>query len=157
MENIISKLDEIDKKILEILQGNSKITNANLASLIGLSAAPTLERVKKLEKSGLILRYRAELNKEMLGLNVCIFITASLSSSRRDKMETFITKINSIPEVIECHHITGSSDFILKVLTKDIQSYNRFILEKLINLDEIANLQSMVVLSTLKEALSLPL
>ena len=67
MENIISKLDEIDKKILEILQGNSKITNANLASLIGLSAAPTLERVKKLEKSGLILRYRAELNKELLG------------------------------------------------------------------------------------------
>ncbi len=156
MTNLLLKLDDIDRNILVILQENSKITNASLATRVGLSPAPTLERVKKLEKSGLILKYHAELNKEILGLNVCIFLTASLSASRRDKMESFVAKIDAIPEVVECHHITGSADFILKVLTNDIQSYNKFILEKLINLDEIANLQSMVVLSTLKDSKILP-
>ena len=157
MGDILSKLDEIDKKILNLLQDNARITNANIAKEIGLSPGPTLERVKKLEKSGLILRYKTELNKSLLGLDVGIFIMASLSGSRRDLMESFSKKIHEIPEIVECHHVTGSADFLLKVLTKDIQSYNKFISDRLLDLEEVANLQSMVVLSTIKEENKLPI
>jgi len=151
MGNILSKLDQTDKKILDILQKDARITNTSLAKEIGLSAGPTLERVKKLEKSGLILRYSAEINKNLLGLKVNIFIMASLSASRKALMDTFINKISSINEITECHHITGAGDFILKIRTESTETYNKFILEKLIDIEEIANMQSMVVLSTIKD------
>ena len=151
------KLDKIDRLILEKLQINAKITNSRLAEEVGLSAAPTLERVKKLENSGIILSYHAELDKEQLGLGVSIFIQASLVGSRKSVFDSFTEKINSIPEVVECYHMTGTSDFLIKVLTKDIQTYNDFILEKLIDIEEIGNLHSNVILSTIKNAKTLPI
>ena len=150
------KLDEIDKQILIKLQENAKITNTQLAKEVGLSPAPTLERVKKLEQCGLIKSYHAELDKEILGLGVAVFIQASLSGSHKTMIKSFIQKIHTIPEIVECHHITGSSDFLLKVLTRDISSYNELILEKLVDIEEIENMQSMVVLSTLKDSKILP-
>jgi Lrp/AsnC family transcriptional regulator, leucine-responsive regulatory protein len=149
-------LDDIDKKILEILQLNGKMTNSQLAKEIGLSPPPTSERVKKLEQSGIIKDYHAELDKEKLGLGVEIFIMASLNGSRKSTIESFTTKIQNIREVIECHHVTGSSDFLLKVITKDIKSYNKFILDNLIEIDEIANINSLVVLNTIKNSKVLP-
>lgn len=150
-------LDNIDKLILEKLQLNGRITNSRLAKEVGLSPAPTLERVKKLEQSGYILGYHTELCTKKIGLDVAIYLQASLKGSSREIIESFSTKINKIPEVVECHHVTGSADFLLKILTNNIESYNRFVLEKLIDLDEIGNLQSMVVLSTLKDSKSLPI
>ena len=150
------KLDQTDKKILSILQANGKITNAQLAKEIGLSAAPTLERVKKLENSGIIQSYHAILDRSKIGLGVSIFVQASLSASRKELMKSFEKKINDIPEIVECFHVTGSSDFILKVLIDDINSYNDFIQEKLIGIDEIGNIQSMVVLNVLKDSKVLP-
>ena len=157
MGNILSKLDQTDKKILNILQKDARITNTNLAKAIGLSAGPTLERVKKLEKSGLILRYSAELNKDLIGLKVNIFIMASLSASRKSLMNSFVEKINNIPEITECHHLTGAADFLIKIRTESIDTYNKFILDKLIDIEEIANMQSMVVLSSIKEDRSIHL
>ncbi len=151
------KLDNIDRQILEKLQLNAKITNSKLAEEIGLSPAPTLERVKKLENAGLIKSYHAELDKEQLGLGVGVFIQASLTGSRKAMLESFHKKIQQIPEIVECYHITGSSDFLMKVLTKDIQSYNEFIQEKMIEIDELGNIQSMVILSTIKNAKTLPI
>ena len=151
------KLDNIDRQILEKLQLNAKITNSKLAEEVGLSPAPTLERVKKLENAGLIKSYHAELDKEQLGLGVGIFIQASLIGSRKTQFASFSKKVNEIPEVVECYHITGTSDFLIKVLTKDIQTYNDFILEKLIDIDEIGSIQSMVILSTIKNAKTLPI
>lgn len=151
------KLDKIDRQILEKLQLNAKITNSKLAEEVGLSPAPTLERVKKLEQSGIIQSYHAELDKEQLGLGVGIFIQASLVGSRKSTFDSFTQKINTIPEVVECYHMTGTSDFLIKVLTKDIQAYNDFILEKLIDIEEIGNIQSMVILSTIKNAKALPI
>jgi Lrp/AsnC family transcriptional regulator, leucine-responsive regulatory protein len=150
-------LDAIDKKILVHLQQNARITNAQLSKEIGLSPAPTLERVKKLENSGLINGYHAELNRKKLELGVCIYLQASLIATDKGKFESFKKKIKDIPEVVECHHITGSSDFLIKIYTRDIDTYNRFVLDKLISLDEIGNLQSMVVLDTYKESKVLPL
>lgn len=145
-------LDRIDKAILKHLQENARITNAQLSKEIGLSPAPTLERVKKLEGARLINGYHAELNRKKLDLGVCIYLQASLVATDKNKFETFKHKINAIDEVVECHHITGSADFLIKIYTKDIDTYNKFVLEKLISLDEIGNLQSMVVLDTYKES-----
>ena len=145
-------LDKIDKMILRFLQENAKITNAQLAKEIGLSPAPTLERVKKLEQAGLINGYHAELNRKKIDLGVCVFLQASLKATEKTRFETFKHKINNLKEVVECHHITGSADFIIKIYTKDIDTYNRFVLDKLIDIDEIGNLQSMVVLDTYKDS-----
>ncbi len=156
-QNLEKSLDKTDIKILEILQTNAKITNSQLAKEIGLSPAPTLERVKKLEASGVIKSYHAEVNTDKLGLGICVFIQASLTGSKRALFDSFIKKVQEIPEIIECHHVTGSSDFLLKVLIRDIQDYNDFILEKMIGIEEIGNVQSLMVLSTIKDAKVMPI
>jgi len=151
------KLDPIDKKILEKLQANAKITNSQLAQEIGLSPAPTLERVRKLENMGLIKSYHAQIDMAKLGLGVSIFVQVSLSSHKKNQIKSFVDKINKIPEVVECHHITGAGDFLLKVITKDIASYQELILEKLVDIEEIGNMQSMVILSTFKDNKVMPI
>ena len=150
------KIDDIDKKILEILQSRAKITNAKLSEEIGLSPAPTLERVKKLEQMGIITSYHAKLNTEKIGLGVTTFVLATLSGHNRANIEGFIEEINKIPEVVECHHITGAGDFILKVIAKDIASYQKLMLEKVSDIKQVDNMQSMVVLSTFKDSKVIP-
>ncbi len=150
------KLDQIDKLILEKLQANAKITNSQLATEIGLSPAPTLERVRKLENAGFIKSYHALMDTDKIGLGVSVFILVSLSSHKKSQIMTFVEKINQVPQVVECHHITGSGDFLLKVLAKDITSYQELILDKLVDIDEIGNMQSMVVLSTYKDSRVIP-
>jgi DNA-binding Lrp family transcriptional regulator len=151
------KIDEIDKKILEILQLRAKITNARLSEEIGLSPAPTLERVKKLEQMGIITSYHAKLNTEKIGLGVTTFVLATLNGHNRTNIESFVEAINKVPEVIECHHITGAGDFILKVIAKDIASYQKLMLEKVSDIPQVNNMQSMVVLSTFKDSKVIPL
>lgn len=151
------KLDQIDKKILEILQSNAKITNSQLAQEIGLSPAPTLERVRKLENGGLILSYHAEIDVKQMGLGTGVFVLISLSGHKKNQIMSFVDKVNKIPEVIECHHITGSGDFLLKVLTRDISSYQQLILNTLVDIEEIGNMQSMMILSTFKNSKVMPI
>jgi Lrp/AsnC family transcriptional regulator, leucine-responsive regulatory protein len=151
------KLDQIDKHILEILQANAKITNSQLAQEVGLSPAPTLERVRKLENAGLILSYHAEIDVKQMGLGTGVFVLISLSGHKKNQIMSFVDKINKIPEVIECHHITGSGDFLLKVLTHDISSYQQLILNTLVDIEEIGNMQSMMILSTFKDSKVMPI
>ncbi len=151
------KIDKIDKRILEILQSRAKITNAKLSEEIGLSPAPTLERVKKLEQMGIISSYHAKLNIEKVGLGVTTFVLATLNAHNRTNIESFIQEINKIPEVIECHHITGAGDFILKVIAKDIATYQKLMLEKISDIKQVDNMQSMVVLSTFKDSKVIPI
>ncbi len=152
-----SKLDQIDHKVLEILQSNAKITNAQLSKEIGLSPAPTLERVKKLETSGIIQSYHAQLDREKVGLGVTTFVQVSLVGHKKQVTEAFVEHINQIPEVIECHHVTGDSDFLLKIIARDISSYQKLMLEKINEIDEVANTRTMVILSTFKESKVLPI
>ncbi len=150
------KLDEIDRKILDILQSNAKITNAQLSKDIGLSPAPTLERVKKLESSGIIKSYHAMLDTERVGLSVSTFVQVSLKGHNKRNIDLFVDEINNIPEVIECHHITGSGDFILKIIASDIQSYQKLMLEKVSDIEVVDGMQSMVILSTFKDSKVMP-
>ena len=154
--NTSLKLDKIDRKILDILQFNAKITNAQLSKEIGLSPAPTLERVKKLEQSGIIKSYHAKLDIDKVGLGVSTFVYVTLKGHNKTNIDLFLAEINSIDEVIECHHITGSGDFILKIIAEDIASYQKLMLEKVSDIDVVDNLQSMIILSTFKDSKVIP-
>lgn len=151
------KIDATDRKILEILQANSNITNAQLAKEIGLSPAPTLERVNKLEISGVIKSYHAVIDPASVGLGVSTFVMASLKGHNKDNIEKFITAIKRIPEIVECHHVTGAADFILKIVCMDIASYQQLMLERVSNIDVVDSLQSMVILSTFKDSKAMPI
>ena len=151
------KFDNTDRKILEILQKSAKITNAQLSKDIGLSPAPTLERVKKLENLGVINSYHAKLDISKIGLGVTTFVLVTLSGHNKENIDKFIKEINMVDEVIECHHITGAGDFILKIISKDIPAYQKLMLEKVSDIKVVDNMQSMVVLSTFKDSKVMPI
>lgn len=151
------KIDHLDKQILEILQQNAKITNAQLSKEINLSPAPTLERVKKLEQAGYIKSYHARLDAQKLGLGVATFVSVKLKNHNKESNENFMNKIRAIDEVVECHYITGSSDYILKVVSQDIESYQSLIMNKISEITEVDNMQTMVILNTIKDSSSLPI
>ena len=151
------KIDKIDKKILKILQSDGRITNAQLSKEIGLSPAPTLERVKKLEQTGFINSYHAVLDPVKLGIGVCTFVKVSLKNHNKASIERFIAAIEQIEEITECHHTTGTCDFMLKVVAADINSYQQLMLEKVTNIEDIQDIESMIILSTFKDSRSLPI
>lgn len=151
------KIDNIDKKILEMLQQNAKITNSLLSKQIGLSPAPTLERVKKLERKGIISGYHAQLNLSKIGLGVSTFVLVSLKEHNKRNINIFLNKIDKVKNVIECHHITGTGDFILKVVSENIASYQELMLDKVSEIEATDSLQSMVILSTFKDNKVMPL
>jgi DNA-binding Lrp family transcriptional regulator len=143
-------LDYKDKHLLEELQKNSRITNAELAKRIGLSPSSTLERVKTLEISGFIDKYIAILNPRKAGYSCFTFVEVKLARHGETPVENFISSIALIPEVLECHHITGEADFLLKVVTKDIPAYEELILHQLSALTNVQTMKTSVVLSTFK-------
>ena len=151
------KLDLTDRKILELLQANSNITNAQLAHEVGLSPAPTLERVKKLETAGVIRSYHAVVDATSVGLGVSTFVMASLKGHNKDNITKFMKAIENIKEIVECHHVTGQADFILKIICTDIPAYQNLMLEKVSNIEVVDNLQSMVILSTFKDTKMVPI
>lgn len=150
------KLDKTDLKIIELLQQNSKITNLDLSKKIGLSPAPTLERVKKLEGNGVIKSYHARIDQRKLGLNVNTFVLVSLDWKRAKTHESFLEKIAGIDEISECYIITGEADFILKITCKDLQAYEELLFKKLSQIDEVERLKTLMTLSTSKRSEILP-
>lgn len=151
------KLDKIDFNILSILQQRGRITNAQLATEVGLSPAPTLERVRKLESAGLIESYHALVNAEKLGLNIIVFIEVKLNYHNSFKIEQFIEEIRETKEIVESYHITGDGDFLLKMYTGSIAEYQQFIVDKLSKIDGVGHIQTKVVLRTIKKDMSLPM
>ncbi len=143
--------DKIDKQLLNELQNNSRITNAELAKSIGLSPSSTLERVKKLESSGIIDKYVTLLNPRKAGYTCFTFVEIKLAKHGEKPVKLFFKAINELPQILECHHITGEADFLLRVATKDIPSYEDFILHQLSNIPNIQNMKTSVVLSTFKQ------
>jgi Lrp/AsnC family transcriptional regulator, leucine-responsive regulatory protein len=150
------KLDRIDLKILQILQENSKITNLDLSKKIGLSPAPTLERVKKLEQSDIVQSYHAVVNPLLLGLNVKTFVAVSLAWKKENALNSFLNKILEIDEIVECYIITGEADFLMKVVCKDIPTYEQLLFKTLSQIEEIERLRTLMTLSTVKDSKILP-
>lgn len=154
MHNV--RLDKTDLKILKLLQENSKITNLELSKKIGLSPAPTLERVKKLETTGIIKSYHAHVDPEKIGLNVQTFILVNLAWHKPNALENFLEKIKKIPEIIECYIITGDADFILKVICSDLRSYEKLLFNTLSQIEEIERLKTLMTMSKPKISTVLP-
>lgn len=153
----MAKLDEVDFKILKVLQEEGKISNLNLSKKIGLSPAPTLERVKKLEQSGVISSYHAHLDQNSLGLHLNALIQITLVRQLPDASTKFLAKAEKIKEVSEVFQVTGSFDFHLRVIAKDILDFERLIREELSEIEEIANMQTLIVLRKHKNSNILPL
>ena len=146
------KLDKIDLKILRILQDNSKITNLDLSKKIGLSPAPTLERVKKLEQSLIIESYHAKVNPQSIGLNVKTFVQVSLAWQKENALNNFLEKIKQIDEIVECYIITGEADFLMKIVCRDIPTYEQLLFKTLSQIEEIERLKTLMTLSTVKDS-----
>jgi len=151
-----SKMDKVDLKILKILQQNSKITNLDLSKKIGLSPAPTLERVKKLEQTGTIESYHAQVNPQSVGLSVKTFVLVSLAWQKENALNSFLDKIKSIEEITECYIITGEADFLIKIVCKDLPTYEQLLFKTLSQIEEIERLKTLMTLSTVKDVKLLP-
>lgn len=144
------KFDKIDKQILDILQTNSNITNAQLAAEVGISPPGMLERVKRLEKSGVIRKYVALVEPEKVGKGTLALVSISIKVHDLSEVNVFKRKVGDLEEVLECYHIAGEDDFILKVAVKDIREYEKFVLNKLNIIEGIRHIRTTFVLSTIK-------
>jgi len=144
-------IDVIDNKILNILQDNGRIKISELAKQINISAPPTAERIKKLEKAGYIKKYVALVDPVKVGTTCLTYVEVTLVRHGQDAVERFMDSIVKLDEVLECHHITGGADFLLKIATKDIPTYEQFIIHTLTALPDVQNLKTLVVLSTRKQ------
>jgi Lrp/AsnC family leucine-responsive transcriptional regulator len=156
MANEQEKIDKIDLKILRILQQDGRITNLQLSSHIGLSPAPTLERVKKLEKWGLIKSYHALVDENVLGIGIVAFIQVSLVRQVNNSIEKFKNEISTITEITECYQVTGESDYLIKIMVKDMQAFEKLISDRLSRIEEIGQMKTMMVLSKTKDTRLIP-
>lgn len=153
---IASTLDEIDLRILDILQQDGRISMLNLADRVGLSATPCARRVKQLEDSGVIERYVALLRPQAIGMNVAALISVQLHHSKQ-AAQSFERKVSQMPQVISCFVTAGSSDYLLYVLAKDINDLARWSRDYLITIPDVAHTHTSVVLEIVKDSTALPL
>jgi Lrp/AsnC family leucine-responsive transcriptional regulator len=150
-------LDRIDRRILSLLQEDGRISNVDLAARVGLSASPCLRRVRRLEAEGYIRKYSVVLDAEKVGFGVTIFVHVSLTESTRAAVEALRAAVTKVPEIIACHSVSGNEDFILTVLTRDLQSYKRFNDEVLLHLPHVSKKVSSFSLDPIKTSTGLPL
>lgn len=150
-------LDEVDYKILRILQERGRISNIDLSKEIDLSPAPTLERVRKLEKMRVIEGYHAELCLAKMGITIKAFIQITLLHQQENRIHQFIEAIMKIPEVVECHQVTGEYDYQLKVYTSDIGALDKLITERISKIPEVGHIKSHIILSEIKHSRVLPI
>ncbi len=152
-----NKLDGIDIKILQLLQEDAKMTAKAIGENLNLTPTPVFERIKKLEKEGYISKYIAVLNERKLGLKQTAFIGVSLKGHTRSYLEKFISKVNDFNEVLECYQVTGSYDFMLKVVLNDIEAYQTFVETKLSLIPELGNVYTYIAIKKGKQTHSLDL
>lgn len=157
MQSIV-KLDRIDKQILQLMQNNARISNLELADSIGLSPTPCSRRVKRLEESGIIDKHVTLLKSAALGLNLTAMIGISMDRHTPERFENFEASVTALPEVLECLIVTGqSADFLLKVVVRDMQHYEQFLLGHITKLEGVTGVHSSFVLREVLKKTALPL
>ncbi len=150
-------LSKTDKKILNELQNNCALTNAGLARKVGLSTAPCWRRVKRLEDRGIITRRVALVDPKKLDLDIIVYASVKLSSHTEEALEIFEGTIITYPEVTECYTISGSMDYMLRVITRDMQTYEDFLRKKLLKMDMVKEVHSRFAVTKIKYTTSIPL
>ena len=142
--------DDIDKKLLEFLQNDSKQTNKELSNKLNLSLTAVYERIKKLEKEGFINKYVALVNKNLVEKPFIAFCHIKLTQHSQDFVMEFEKEVKSLSEVLECYHISGDYDYLLKILVKDIAEFREFLVKKLTSISHIGSTHSMFVINEVK-------
>ncbi len=150
-------LDALDRKILEHLQADGRMSVVNLAAKVALSPTPCLRRVRNLERDGVISRYVAVLDQRAVGLPVSVFVSIKLEKQKQESLDHFAKAISRWPEVLECYLMTGSRDYWLRVVVPDLEAYERFVKQKLTRVEGIASIESSFALEQVKYTNVLPL
>lgn len=150
-------IDSHDEIILAILQTEGRITNAELASRIGLTPGPTLARVNKLESAGFIQGYSARVDRPSVGYPITAFVSVILQSHNKASNDAFLMAVRDMPEVLECHHIAGEEDFLLKVVAASPSDYETFVLERLTSVVELQRVKTIFVLSSPIDRTAVPI
>ena len=157
VERAGTALDRYDLAILQALQADARLSNAELASRIGLSAAPTWRRVKWLEEQGYITGYRAEIDRRRIGLGVLAFVRVDAERNNAQATAELEEAIRRLPEVVSCHYISGAGTFELQVVCTDLDAYARWSMEQLFKLPNVKDLHTSFSLGEVKAAAALPL
>lgn len=152
-----SELDAYDRRILELLQEDASLSSAQIAERVGLSQSPCWRRIQRLKEEGVIRGQVTLLDRKKVGLNTQIFAEVKLNAHGRSNFTEFTEAIRGVPEVLECYVLMGAVDFLLRIVTSDIEAYERFFFEKLSNVPGIQEVNSIVALSEIKSTTSLPL
>jgi Lrp/AsnC family transcriptional regulator len=150
-------LDAYDQRILALLQEDAGLSTAEIAERVGLSQSPCWRRIQRLKEEGVIRRQVTLLERKKVGLNAQVFAQIKLNAHGRSNLTEFAAAMDGFPEVLECHVLMGSMDFMLRIVTRDIEAYERFFFEKLSLLPGIQEVNSIVALSEIKSTTSLPL
>jgi len=150
-------LDRTDRRILECLQADGRISNVQLARKVNLTATPCIERVKRLERQGYIRGYTALLDPELVDASLLVFVEIDLSHTSPDAFRQFRDEARKLPEIMDCHLVSGNFDYLIKARVSDMKAYRELLGEKILSLPGVNGSRSYVVMEEVKETLSLPL
>lgn len=150
-------LDRIDKNILIELQKNGRVSNVDLSKLVGLSPTPCLERVKRLEKQGIIEGYKAVVNAEKVGASLLVFVEITLEKTAQDVFSDFSKSVSTFDEILECHLVSGSFDYLLKTRVKNMASYRKLLGDTLLRLPSVSASRTYVVMEEVKSNTAIPI
>lgn len=146
-----------DREILQLMQRDASLTTQQIAERVHMSQSPCWRRINRLQEAGIISRQSAILDREKLGMEVVVFTTVNLSTQGRHNLEAFEREVVLFPEVTECYTMAGTWDYMLKVITRDIRHYEKFVREKLTTLAHIRELHSHIAVTEIKNTTELPL
>ncbi|MFK4754184.1 MULTISPECIES: winged helix-turn-helix transcriptional regulator [Oceanospirillaceae] len=149
-------LDRLDRRILQELQQDGRISYVDLAERVGLSSTPCIERVKRLEKDGYIEGYYARLNPALLGYGMLVFVEISLSYQSPDAFQKFNKAVGTLPYLLECHLVSGDADYLIKARINDMSEYRALLGDMLLTLPGVKNSKSYIVMEEVKETAQLP-
>ena len=150
-------MDVIDQKLLALLQDNGRMTNVELAQKVGLTAPPCLRRIRALEQAGIIRAYHADIDASKMGYSITVFAMVSLKSQAESDLRAFETYLQSIPEVRECHMLNGEIDFILKIVARDLQSFQELLTSRLTSAPNVNSVKTSLTIRTAKDLPGVPI
>ena len=151
----VRDLDRIDRNILRLLQADGRMSMTELADRVGLSVTPCSERVRRLERDGFILGYHARLNPGRLGADLLVFVEIRLVRTSKDVFQAFKAAVVELPQVLECHLVSGDFDYLIKARVADMGAYRRLLGETLLTLPHVSGSRSYAVMEEVKETLAL--
>jgi len=150
------KLDKVDRHILDLLQENAKLTTKEVASVLGLSITPVYERIKRLERHKIILKQVVLVDRKKIGRNLIGFCNVSLNQHSKDCLLKFEEDVLTFEEVLECYHITGKFDYMIKIAVEDMEAYHKFTYHHLATLDNVGNVHTVFAMNDIKYSTAYP-